>query len=52
MTTPPWTGQPALVTLITKLQELTARIARLEALHQAQRTHTVVRAFQDTARSP
>jgi len=46
MNAAPWTGQPALVVLLAKLHELTARIARLEALQQTQRTHAVVRAFQ------
>ena len=53
MPTPPngssWTGQPALVVLLTKLHELTARIARLEALQQTQRTQAVVKALQKAA---
>jgi hypothetical protein len=48
MTTAPWTHQPALVVLLAKLHELTARIARLEALQQIQRTEAVVKAFQRT----
>jgi len=51
MATPPkgtaWTGQPALMALLTKLNELTARIARLEALSQVQRTTVVVQALQN-----
>ncbi len=46
MTTAPWTQQPTLVVLLAKLHELTARIARLEALQQVQRTQAVVKAFQ------
>jgi hypothetical protein len=51
MNAAPWTGQPALVVLLARLHELTARIARLEALQQVQRTAVVVQAFQNRTAS-
>jgi hypothetical protein len=47
----PWTAQPGLVPLLSKLNELSARIARLEALSQVQRTTAVVQAFQNRTAS-
>jgi hypothetical protein len=51
MTAASWTGQPALVVLLAKLHELTARVARVEALKQVQRSAAVAQAFQSEAAS-
>lgn len=40
-----WNAAPAALTILQKLQELAARLARLEALQHAERTRAVVRAL-------
>lgn len=42
-----WTQDPPMVVLLKKLNELMARMKRLEALQQMDRTHAVLKALMN-----